>query len=61
MAIRAKEIGWSNEAKLLHEILKSIDRIEKLLRTTTTTTTAAPTTTTTTTASPTTTTTTTLI
>jgi hypothetical protein len=51
MAIRAKEIGWSNEAKLLHEILKGLDRIEKLLRvtTTTTTTTAVPTTTTTTT------------
>ena len=48
----SKGIGWSNEANLLYEILKSLDRIENLLRvTTTTTTTAAPTTTTTTTTS----------
>lgn len=51
MAIPTKQIGWSNEANLLYEILKGIDRIEKLLKvsTTTTTTTTAPTTTTTTT------------
>lgn len=35
----SKGTGWSNEANLLYEILKSLDRIENLLRVTTTTTT----------------------
>lgn len=49
----SKQIGWSNEANLLYEILKEIQRLQQILSqmgiTTTTTTTLTPTTTTTTT------------
>lgn len=68
MSIINKQIGWSNEANLLQQISKQLDRLIKVTSksntniTTTTTTTIAPTTTTTTTttAAPTTTTTTTV-
>lgn len=49
----SKQIGWSNEANLLYEILKEIKKLQGIVSkigvTTTTTTTLAPTTTTTTT------------
>lgn len=49
----SKQIGWSNEANLLYEILKEIKKLQAITSkvgiTTTTTTTATPTTTTTTT------------
>lgn len=49
----SKQIGWSNEANLLHEILKEIKKLQGIVSkigvTTTTTTTVSPTTTTTTT------------
>lgn len=44
MSIPNKQIGWSNEANLLYEILKKLDQLTKVTAslTTTTTTTAAP-------------------
>jgi hypothetical protein len=43
MGIPNKQVGWSNEANLLYEILKKLDQLIKVTAsTTTTTTTAAP-------------------
>lgn len=45
MGIPNKQIGWSNEANLLYEILKKLDQLVKVtaaITTTTTTTTIAP-------------------
>jgi hypothetical protein len=37
-----QQIGWSQEAKLLYEILKKLDQLVKISGTTTPTTTVAP-------------------
>lgn len=46
MSIPNKQIGWSNEANLLYEVLKKLDQLIKVTAanstTTTTTTTPAP-------------------
>jgi hypothetical protein len=42
MGIPNKQIGWSNEANLLYEILKKLDQLVKISGTTTPTTTLAP-------------------
>jgi hypothetical protein len=45
MGIPNKQIGWSQESSLLHQISKQLDQLIKVtasLTTTTTTTTAAP-------------------
>jgi len=42
MGIRSKQIGWSNEANLLYEILKKLQRLTQIVGTTTTPTTTTP-------------------
>lgn len=44
MAIPNKQVGWSTEAKLLHHIIRQLDRLTKLMspKDPTTTTTTSP-------------------